>query len=130
MQNQSEQQISNLKTQTEQQIFSRIIDARLKLEKTEEFTRMANESTVFKERFALVDKPSDYYTIVAFMDLFEYVFSLNEIQMMDQMVWKRWNVLIETIMTIPKFRIIWTKTIESHPDKKFRDFIDSLFIQK
>ncbi|HVD08703.1 MAG TPA: hypothetical protein VNB67_09680, partial [Nitrososphaeraceae archaeon] len=61
------------------------------------------------ERFALVDKPSDYYTIVAFMDLFEYVFSLNEIQMMDQMVWKRWNVLIETIMTIPKFRIIWTK---------------------
>jgi len=42
MQNQSEQQISNLKTQTEQQIYSRIIDARLKLEKTEEFTRMAN----------------------------------------------------------------------------------------
>jgi hypothetical protein len=32
MQNQSEQQISSLKTQTEQQIFSRIIDARLKLE--------------------------------------------------------------------------------------------------
>src|SRR5437867_6980746 len=54
---------------------------------------MANESTVFKERFALVDKPSDYYTIVAFVDLFEYVFRLNEIQMMDQMVWKRWNVL-------------------------------------
>ena len=47
MQNQSEQQISNLKTQTEQQIYSRIIDAK-----------------------------------------------------------------------------------ESHPDKKFRDFIDSLFIQK
>jgi len=81
---------------------------------------MANESTVFKERFALVDKPSAYYTIVAFLDLFEYVFRLNEIQMMDEMVWKRWKVLIETIMTIPKFRIIWTKTKESHPDKKFR----------
>ena len=48
MQNQSEQQISNLKTQTEQQIYSRIIDVRLKLEKTKEFTRMAIESTVFK----------------------------------------------------------------------------------
>jgi len=129
MQNQNEQQVSNLKMQTEQQIYSRIIDARLNLEKTEEFTRMAGESPVFKERFALVDKPSDYYTIVSFLDLFEYVFRLNEIQMIDKIVWERWKVLIETIMTIPKFRIIWTKTKESHSDKKFRDFLDSCFIQ-
>jgi len=129
MQNQNEQQVSNLKMQTEQQIYSRIIDARLNLEKTEEFTRMAGESPVFKERFALVDKPSDYYTIVSFVDLFEYVFRLNEIQMIDKIVWERWKVLIETIMTIPKFRIIWTKTKESHSDKKFRDFLDSCFIQ-
>ena len=129
MQNQNEQQVSNLKMQTEQQIYSRIIDARLNLEKTEEFTRMAGESPVFKERFALVDKPSDYYTIVSFLDLFEYVFRLNEIQMIDKIVWERWKLLIETIMTIPKFRIIWTKTKESHPDKKFRDFLDSCFIQ-
>lgn len=129
MQNQNEQQVSSLKMQTEQQIYSRIIDARLNLEKTEEFTRMAGESPVFKERFALVDKPSDYYTIVSFLDLFEYVFRLNEIQMIDKIVWERWKVLIETIMTIPKFSIIWTKTKESHPDKKFRDFLDSCFIQ-
>ena len=129
MQNQNEQQISNLKRQTEQQIYSRIIDARLKLEKTEEFTRMANESPVFKERFALVEQPSDYYTIVSFLDLFEYVYRLNEVQMIDKMVWERWKVLIETIMTIPKFRIIWSKTKESHPDSKFRDFIDLSFIQ-
>ena len=129
MQNQNEQQVSNLKMQTEQQIYSRIIDARLNLEKTEEFTRMAGESPVFKERFALVEKPSDYYTIVSFLDLFEYVFRLNEIQMIDKIVWERWKLLIETIMTIPKFRIIWTKTKESHSDKKFRDFLDSCFIQ-
>jgi hypothetical protein len=55
MQKQNEQQVSNLKMQTEQQIYSRIIDARLNLEKTEEFTRMAGESPVFKERFALVE---------------------------------------------------------------------------
>jgi len=100
MQNQNEQQVSNLKMQTEQQIYSRIIDARLNLEKTEEFTRMAGESPVFKERFALVDKPSDYYTIVSFLDLFEYVFRLNEIQMIDKIVWERWKVLIETIKKI------------------------------
>ena len=40
------------------------------------------------------------------------------------------KVLIETIMTIPKFRIIWSKTKESHPDNKFRDFIDSSFVQR
>ena len=130
MQRQSEQQITNLKIQNEQEIYSRIIEARLKLENTEEFTKMASESNIFRERFALVDSPSEYYTIVSFLDLFEYVFRLNETQMIDGIVWKRWIVLTETIMTIPKFRSIWLKTKESHPDKDFGEFIDSLLVQK
>jgi hypothetical protein len=130
MQRQSEQQIANLKIQNEQEIYSRIIEARLKLENTEEFTKMASESEVFRERFALVDSPSEYYTIVSFLDLFEYVFRLNEMQMIDKIVWKRWKVLTETIMTIPKFRSIWMKTRESHPDNDFEEFIDSLIVEK
>jgi len=130
MQRQSEQQIANLKIQNEQQIYSRIIEARLKLENTEEFTKMARESNVFRERFALVDSPAEYYTIVSFLDLFEYVFHLNKMQMINETVWKRWKVLTETIMTIPKFRRIWMKTKESHPDKDFGEFIDSLLVQK
>ena len=130
MQRQSEQQITNLKIQNEQEIYSRIIEARLKLENTEEFTKMASESNIFRERFALVDSPSEYYTIVSFLDLFEYVFRLNQTQMIDGIVWKRWIVLTETIMTIPKFRSIWLKTKESHPDKDFGEFIDSLLVQK
>ena len=130
MQRQSEQQVTNLKIQNEQEIYSRIIEARLKLENTEEFTKMASESEVFRERFALVDSPSEYYTIVSFLDLFEYVFHLDEMQMIDKTVWKRWKVLTETIMTIPKFRSIWLKTKESHPDKNFGEFIDSLLVQK
>ena len=47
IQRQSEQQIANLKIQSEQQIYSRIMEANLKLENTEEFTKMANESSVF-----------------------------------------------------------------------------------
>lgn len=129
MQRQSEQQITNLKIQNEQEIYSRIIEARLKLENTEEFTKMASESEVFRERFALVDSPSEYYTIVSFLDLFEYVFRLNEMQKIYEIVWKRWKVLKETIMTIPKFRSIWIKTKESHPDKDFGEFIDSLLVQ-
>jgi len=126
LQRQTEQQISNLKIQNEQEIYSRIIEARLRLENTEQFTRMANESPVFKERFALVDTPSEYYVVVSFIDLFEYVFHLNKTKMIDSLVWDRWKILTETIMTIPKFASVWAKTKESHPDKDFRDFIDSL----
>ena len=50
--------------------------------------------------------------------------------MIEEMVWKRWKDLTETIMTIPKFRSIWIKTKESHPDKAFGEFIDSLLVQK
>ena len=89
LQRQTEQQISNLKIQNEQEIYSRIIEARLRLENTEQFTRMANESPVFKERFALVDTPSEYYVVVSFIDLFEYVFHLNKTKMIDSLVWDR-----------------------------------------
>lgn len=126
LQRQSEQQIANLKMQNEQQIYSRIMEARLKLENTEEFTKMADESPTFKERFALVDNPREYYNVVSFLDLFEYVFHLNKTNMIDNVVWNRWKILTETIMTIPKFRTIWAKTKESHPDKDFRNFIESL----
>lgn len=96
LQRQSEQQIANLKKQNEQQIYSRIMDARLKLENTEEFTEMANESPIFKERFALVDSPTEYYTIVSFLDLFEYVFHLSKTNMIDDLIWSRWKILTET----------------------------------
>ncbi len=39
------------------QIYSRIMDARIRLENTETFTNMAKESPIFAERFALVDTP-------------------------------------------------------------------------
>jgi hypothetical protein len=54
MQLQTEQQLRNLKTQSEQQIYSRIMDSRLKLEITETFTNMAKESPIFAERFTVV----------------------------------------------------------------------------
>ena len=126
MQVQSEQQMKNLKMQSEQQIYSRIMDARLKLESTETFTKMAKESPVFAERFTVVDdNPDEYYTIVAFLDLFEFLFLLNKRDMMDAEIWSRWKSLAETIMTIPKFKRVWQKTKDVHASE-FRDFIDSL----
>ncbi|HKI08455.1 MAG TPA: hypothetical protein VKA09_08675, partial [Nitrososphaeraceae archaeon] len=50
----------SMQTQSEQQIYSRIMDARLKLESTETFTKMAKESPIFAERFAVVDSPDEY----------------------------------------------------------------------
>ena len=126
MQRQSEQQIKNLKMQTEQQIYSRIMDARLKLESTETFTKMAKESPIFAERFTLVDSPDEYYVIVAFLDLFEFIFRLNKRDMIDNEIWSRWKGLAETIMTIPKFKRVWEKTKDVHATE-FKDFIDSLY---
>jgi hypothetical protein len=116
---QTERQMRILKAQSEQQIYSRIMDARLKLESTETFTKMAEESPIFAERFTVVDRPDEYYIIVAFLDLFEFLFRLNKRDM------SRWKGLAETIMTIPKFKRVWEKTKDVHAHE-FRDFIDSL----
>jgi hypothetical protein len=126
MQIQSERQIRNLKIQSEQQIYSRIMEARLKLESTKTFTNMAKESPIFAERFTVVDSPDEYYIIVAFLDLFEFLFRLNKRDMIDTEIWSRWKGLAKTIMTIPKFRRVWEKTKDVHAHE-FRDFVDSLY---
>jgi hypothetical protein len=121
---QTERQMRILKAQSEQQIYSRIMDARLKLESTETFTKMAEESPIFAERFTVVDRPDEYYIIVAFLDLFEFLFALTR-DMIDIEIWSRWKGLAETIIIIPKFKRVWEKTkdVQAH---EFRDFIDSL----
>jgi hypothetical protein len=115
----------NMQVQSEQQIYSRIMDARLKLESTETFTNMAKESPIFAERFTVVDSPDEYYIIVAFFDLFEFLFRLNKRDMIDTEIWSRWKGLAKTIMTIPKFRRVWEKTKDVHAHE-FREFVDSL----
>ena len=115
----------NMQVQSEQQIYSRIMDARLKLESTETFTNMAKESPIFSERFTVVDSPDEYYIIVAFLDLFEFLFRLNKRDMIDTEIWSRWKGLAKTIMTIPKFRRVWEKTKDVHAHE-FREFVDSL----
>jgi hypothetical protein len=115
----------SMQMQSEQQLYSRIMDARLKLESTNTFTKMAKESRIFAERFTVVDTPDEYYIIVAFLDLFEFLFRLNKRDMIDPEIWSRWKGFAETIMTIPKFKRVWEKTKDVHANE-FRDFIDSL----
>ncbi len=45
--------------QSQHQIYSIIIDARLELESTDVFTKMAKESPIFAERFTVVDSPDE-----------------------------------------------------------------------
>src|SRR5687767_14962896 len=115
----------SMQMQSEQQIYSRIMDARLKLESTETFTKMAQESPIFADRFTVVDNPDEYYTVVAFLDLFEFLFRLNNRDMIDAEIWSRWKGLAKTIMTIPKFKRVWEKTKDVHASE-YRNFIDSL----
>lgn len=37
------------------------------------------ESPSFTERFVLVEKPEEYYVLLAFLDLIEFLFRLNKI---------------------------------------------------
>jgi hypothetical protein len=115
----------NMRMQTEQEIYARIMEARIKLENTETFTNMAKESPVFAEHFGLVDTPEEYYTVMAFVDLIEFLFRLNKAKMVDAEIWSRWKLFAKTIFTIPKFKNVWVKTKDIH-STEFRDFIDCL----
>jgi hypothetical protein len=115
----------NMRMQTEQEIYARIMEARIKLENTEVFTNMAKESPVFAEHFGLVDTPEEYYTVMAFVDLIEFLFRLNKAKMVDAEIWSRWKLFAKTIFTIPKFKNVLVKTKDIH-STEFRDFIDCL----
>jgi len=115
----------SIRIQSEQQIYARVIETRMKLENTEAFTKMAKENQLFAERLALVDSPDEYYTVVAYLDLIEFLFHLHRTKMMDTKLWPRWKALAETLMDMPKFRKVWDKTKHVH-NSDFIEFMDSL----
>jgi len=115
----------NIRSESEHHVYHRILRARTELENTEAFTEMAKESPVFTERFALVNSPQQYYTVVAFLDLLELLFRLYKKKTLDAHMWPRWIELAKTLMTIPKFKKIWESTKQVHT-KEFIEFIDSI----
>jgi hypothetical protein len=48
-----------LRMQTAHQVYSKLIETRLNLEKTTSFTKMAQDSPLFLERFGIVDSPEE-----------------------------------------------------------------------
>ena len=115
----------SMRIQSEHQIYARIIESRMKLENTEAFTKMAKESPLFAERFTLVGNPDEYYTVVAYLDLIEFLFHQYNTKMMDTKLWPRWKALAETLIDIPKFKKVWDKTKHVH-NPEFVQFMDSL----
>jgi hypothetical protein len=115
----------SMRIQSEQQIYARIIESRMKLENTEAFTKMAKENPLFAERLALVDNPEEYYTVVAYLDLIEFLFHQYNTKMMDTKLWPRWEALAKTLVGIPKFKKVWDKTKHVH-NLDFIQFMDSL----
>jgi mannosyltransferase OCH1-like enzyme len=108
----------------EYQLYSRILDARTKLQNTETFTNMAKKSSLYAERFKLVE-PNEYYTIISLIDTIEFIFRINKKKMIDKELWQRWENHAKGMMTIPKFKKVWLVTKEFHtPD--FVNFMDAL----
>ena len=117
----------NIRIQSEQQIYARIIETRTKLENTEAFTKMAKENKLFAERLDLVDSPDEYYTVVVYIDLIEFLFHIHKTKMIDTRLWPRWKALAETLMDMPKFRKVSDKTKHVH-NSDIIEFMDSLMI--
>ena len=115
----------NLRIQSEYQIYARMMEARVKLETTEAFTKMAAESPHFAERFALVESPVQFYILRAYMDLYEFLFRLYKSGMIDEQFWIRWAAGIKAIKSIPKFVAVWNKTKNVHTND-FVKFVDSI----
>lgn len=115
----------NMQIQSEQQIYTKVIEARLKLENTDTFTNMAMQSPMFTKRFSVVDTPEEYYISVAFLDIFEFMFRLHKTKTIDPLLWQRWNKLVNIFLTIPKFKRVWEETKLSHT-AEFIEFFDSL----
>lgn len=80
---------------------------------------------MFAERLASVDSSDEYYTVVAYLHLIEFLFYLHETKMMDTKLWPRWKALADTLMDMPKFRKVWEKTKQVH-NSDFIEFMDSL----
>ena len=115
----------SMRIQSEQQIYARVIETRMKLENTEAFTKMAKENQLFAERLDLVDSPDEYYTVVAYLDLIEFLFYLYKAKMIDTKLWPRWKALAETLIDMPKFRKVWENTKHVH-NSDFIEFMDSM----
>jgi len=108
----------------EYQLYSRILDARTKIQNTEIFTNMAKESPLYTERFKLVE-PKEYYTIISLIDTIVFIYRINKKKMIDKELWQRWENHAKGMMTIPKFKKVWSVTKEFHTHD-FANFMDTL----
>ena len=109
----------------EYQLYARILDARTKLQNTDIFTNMAKESTLYAERFKLVEEPKEYYTIISLIDTIEFIYRIHKKRMIDKELWQRWENHAKGMMTIPKFKKVWSVTKEFHTHD-FANFMDTL----
>ena len=109
----------------EYQLYARMLDARTKLQNTDIFTRMAKESSLYAERFKIVEEPKEYYTIISLIDTIEFIYRINKKKMIDKELWQRWENHAKNMMTIPKFRKVWSATREFHTHD-FVNFMDGL----
>jgi hypothetical protein len=71
----------------EYQLYSSILDARTKIQNIEVFTNMTKESSLYADRFKLVEL-KEYYTIISLIDILidiiEFIYRINKKKMIDK----------------------------------------------
>jgi hypothetical protein len=100
------------------------MEARIRLENTDIYKHGKGKPNLCRMLY-INQYPEQCFTIMAFLELIEFLFRLNKAKMIDTQVWSRWKIFAKMILTIPKFKNVWAKKKDIH-SPEFRDFIDSL----
>ena len=84
---------------------------------------MAKKSSLYLERFKVVDETHEYYTIISLTDTIEFIYRIHKKKMIDKELWQRWENYAKGMMTVPKFNNVLNTTQKFHtPD--FVNFMD------
>jgi hypothetical protein len=54
---------------------------------------MAKESSLYIERFKLVDELQEYYNIISLTDTIEFIYRIHKKKMIDKELWQRWEYM-------------------------------------
>ena len=112
-------------TQSIQQTYATTSQVLFNILNSKEYLEMSQESHVVSKYYSLVDNPQQYYIIIQCFDMIEFIFRFYKTKMIDVELWSRWEATCKSMMTIPKFRNVWSKTKDSR-SHEFREFVDSL----
>lgn len=87
------------------QLYGRIIDAKIRYQNSDIFTKTAKESSVML-RDSSCRGTNRVYIIILLINNIEFINTINKKKIIDKELWQKWENYAISMMTIPTFRKI------------------------